>query len=145
MDILVWRSIEAATFGCILVEKSEHDYQELRDCKLELERKLSTDIYGEMLRGLENCSDKDYVKGQVEKFIKGKQNPSKFPGDGCPGAWWNEKETVKQVTQKKSKAIADFIRTNFPDFDYFVIVYQGHHTTDNFRGCIKCPDIMIDG
>ena len=146
VDALVKRSIDAAAFGCVLIEKaSKGGYQEETDCWIPAERRYGTEIYGEMLRGLENCSDKDYVKGQVEKFIKGKQNPSKFPGDGCPGAWWNEKETVKQVTQKKSKAIADFIRTNFPDFDYVVIVYQGHHTTDNFRGCIKCPDIMIDG
>ena len=144
MDILVWRSIEAATFGCILVEKSEHDYQELRDCKLELERKLSTDIYGEMLRGLENCSDKDYVKAQVQQFLDGKQNPSNVPKDGCPGAWWNEKDKVKEVTQKKSKAIGEFIRTNFPNFDYLVIVYQGHYKDSEYRGCNTCPDIIKD-
>ena len=145
MDILVWRSIEAATFGCILFEKSKQDYQELGDCKLEPARKLSTEIYGEMLRGLENCSDKDYVKAQVQKFIWGKQNPSILPTDGCPGAWWNEKDKVKEVTQKKSKAIEEFIRLNFPNFDYLVIVYQGHYSDAEYRGCNTCPDIMIDG
>ena len=76
--------------------------------------------------------------------------PVGVPGELCIRGYanmlgyWNDKEKVKEVTQKKSKEIAEFISTNFPNFDYLVIVYQGHLQNDEYRGCVKCPDIIIN-